>query len=799
MNRFLPILFSLFLLFNINVFAQQTGSIRGTVTTADGAPAAGVSVNLKGKSNGDMTDAYGRYHLRKVAPGTYTLRVSFIGLKTEEQLVSVVAGQELTINVMLSENNEELKEVQVLSGKNKYKADKPSSTLRLNEPLLETPQNIQIITSQALSDQQVISMNDGVLRNFSGATKIEHWGNLYTRVNMRGSRASAFRNGMNVTSNWGPLNEDMSFVERIEVVKGPAGFMMSNGEPSGIYNVVTKKPTGNDFNGEANITLGSYDLYRTTLDLDGKMTKSGNLLYRVNLMGQTQNSFRPYEFNNRIAIAPVITYKIDDKTTLTAEYTYQFNRMSNVGSFYAFGPTSAGFASLPRNFTLAQPGVDPTRIKDHSAFVYVHHQIDDNWKLTGQLGYFNYNQVGSSSWLSPITGSLSVSPNGDVQRYVSIWDAANESKFGQLFVNGDVKTGSVRHRVLVGLDLGTKRYIADFGQLFNLDGPGRYFNIYRPNYGTPINGLPKFDRSQPLEQRGAGNLVDQSYTGLYGQDELGFFDNKLRLTLAGRYTYVQQSSYITTRTRNRQFTPRVGLSGNIDDNTTAYALFDQSFVPQGGLLRSGEQVKPITGNNLEFGLKRDWFNQRWNTTLAVYRILRNNATAADPANQAGEPFLINVGQTKTQGIEFDARGEIVTGLNVVANYAFTDQKITQASPLLPATLGNRVPGFAKHTANAWLTYTVQRGGLKGAGVSGGFTYQGRRSTWSWTGATATTQLPDYYKFDGGIFWGLNKVRFTANVFNIFNKYLYSGAAYANYLYWQAEAGTNYRVGMTYRF
>jgi iron complex outermembrane receptor protein len=799
MNRFLPILFSLFLLIHINGFAQQSGSIRGLVTTADGKPAAGVNVSLQGKGNGTTTNERGRYHLRRVTPGSYTLRVSYMGLKTEEQAVTVNAGQELTIDVMLSENNQELQEVQVSSGKNKYKADKPSSTLRLNEPLLETPQNIQVITSQTLADQQVISMNDGVLRNVAGATKIEHWGNLYTRVNMRGSRASAFRNGMNVTSNWGPLNEDMSFVERIEFVKGPAGFMMSNGEPSGIYNVVTKKPTGRDFNGEANITLGSYDLYRTTLDLDGKMTKSGNLLYRFNLMGQTQNSFRPFEFNNRMAIAPVITYKIDDKTTLTAEYTYQFNKMSNVGSFYAFGPMSGGFASLPRNFTLAQPGVDPTRIKDHSAFVYVHHQIDNNWKLTGQLGYFNYSQVGSSAWLNPISGSLNVAPNGDVQRYVSIWDAANESKFGQLFVNGDVQTGSVHHRILAGLDLGTKRYIADFGQSFNLDGPGKYFNIYRPNYGTPLNGLPVFNRSQPLEQRGAGNLVDQSYTGLYGQDELGFLNNKLRLTLAGRYTYVQQSSYITTRTRNRQFTPRIGLSGNIDDNTTAYALFDQSFVPQAGQLRNGEQPKPITGNNLEFGLKRDWFNQRWNTTLSVYRILKNNATAADPTNQAGEPYLINIGQTKTQGIEFDARGEIVSGLNLITNYAFTDQKITEASSLLPATLGNRVPGFAKHNANAWLTYTVQHGGLKGAGISGGFTFQGKRSTWSWTGAIATTQLPDYYKFDGGIFWGLNKVRFTANVFNIFNKYLYSGAAYANYLYWQAEAGTNYRVGMTYRF
>ncbi|KAF5279852.1 hypothetical protein FQR65_LT15214 [Abscondita terminalis] len=61
---------------------------------------------------------------------------------------------------------------------------------------------------------------------------------------MRGSQIQAFRNGMNVVSSfWSPLSEDMSTVERIEFVKGPAGFMMSSGDPAGIYNVVTKKPT----------------------------------------------------------------------------------------------------------------------------------------------------------------------------------------------------------------------------------------------------------------------------------------------------------------------------------------------------------------------------------------------------------------------------------------------------------------------------------------------------------------------------------------------------------------------------
>src|SRR5690606_8394758 len=97
----------------------------------------------------------------------------------------------------------------------------------------------------------------------------------------------------------------------------------------------TKKPTGIQ-KGEATVTYGSFDLMRATLDLDGKLDKPGKLLYRLNLMGQTKNSFRDYEFNDRYSIAPVISYQLDEKTLLTAEYTFQHVTMSDIGSAYVF-------------------------------------------------------------------------------------------------------------------------------------------------------------------------------------------------------------------------------------------------------------------------------------------------------------------------------------------------------------------------------------------------------------------------------------------------------------------------------
>lgn len=781
--------FLFFITLSIAALAQKhKGEIKGTIRLTNGQPAAYVTVEIAQASRSAVSDENGEFLIRNLAAGTYHLQVSLVGYETVAQDVTVTDGT-ATISLSLALSQKQLEEVVVRSGRTGYKAGTLSPTLRLNEPLLQVPQNIQVITNKALADQQITSMSDGVIRNVSGATRLEHWGDLYTRINMRGARASAFRNGMNITSTWGPLTEDMSFVDHIEFVKGPAGFMMSNGEPSGIYNVVTKRPTG-ETKGEASLLLGSYDLYRSTLDLDGRLDKEGRLLYRFNVMGQTKNSFRPYEYNDRYSIAPVISYKISDNTVLTAEYVFQHAKMSNIGSYYVFSVN--GYANLPRNFTTTDPGLDPTVINDQSLTLNLKHEFNKDWKLTAQAAYFNYRQEGSSAWPSYLDAA------GNMIRNVSIWDASNISKFGQVYVNGHVQTGAVQHRILAGLDMGDKEYLADWNQGYDLDSVNAYFNVNRPTYGVPVRGYPVFDRSKSLRQRaGIYGQLSEQYTGVYIQDELGFFDNRLRLTLAGRYTYVKDNAY-GTETTDRKATPRAGLSYSVNKYTSVYALYDQSFLPQSGIQRNGDRVKPVTGNNLEAGIKKDWFGGSWNTSLSVYRIMKNNELSSDPQNSASEFFVLQLGQSKTEGVEFDVRGTITNGLSVIANYAFTSSKITKATTELAK--GAKVPGYSEHTANAWLVYRLQKGALQGLGINAGITYEGKRSTWDW-GAAGQAQLPDYFRADGGLSWERGKITLTANVFNLLDKYLYSGAyyGYGGYYYWQAEAGRNARLGINFRF
>jgi len=685
----------------------------------------------------------------------------------------------------------------IVNGKyyKKYVEKQGSSSLRLDEELIKIPQNVSIITNRALEDQQVTTLSDGVLRNVAGAQRLEHWGDMYTRVNMRGSRAAAFMNGVNVTSNWGPLSEDMSFVDHIEFIKGPSGFLMSNGEPSGIYNIVTKKPTGQSLNGTARVTLGSFNMYRGETDIDTKITDK--VAFRLNLMAQNKKSFRDYEFNDRYVINPSLKVNLTDNTTLTAEYIYQRAKMSEVGSAYVF--SFEGYGTKPVEFTVTDPGIDPTKVTNNTVNVNLQHKFNENWKLTTQLSYVNEYTMGSDIWPGVFISDTQFIRN------LNFWEASNVMKFGQAFLNGYIKSGSVSHKILAGLDLGSKKYLADWSKAGPLDTVTKPFDLNSNQY-QGVAQYPHFDNEGKslLERATPYGTIEQEYTGLYLQDELGFFNDALRLTLAARYTNVKENSY-GTKTEANRITPRVGLSYSVNTDMSVYALYDQAFSPQSGLFRDGTTAKPITGSNFEVGAKKDWFGGKWNTTLSLYNINKNNAIGTDPTDPTGM-FSIFLGKTRVQGAEFDLKGEITRGFNAIFNYAFTENKFVETTPL--ANKGDKVPGYAKHTINGWLNYTFTQGDLEGFGLSFGGTFLGGRSSWNWGSTNAPLQMNDYLKFDAGLSWENTKFRIGLNVFNVFDRYLYSGSS-INFTmadntqrggyYYQAEAPRNFRLSIGYKF
>ncbi|WP_036379551.1 TonB-dependent receptor [Muricauda sp. MAR_2010_75] len=761
----------------------QTGNLKGKVTDQWNNPLNNVNIAISHTSLGTSTNASGNYIIQDLAPGAYTLTFSMIGYETQTVSANVSANQTTTVTtVILAERQEQLNEVVVEGHQNKYVENQPSTSLRLKTELVKLPQNVQVISSELLQDQQVTTIMDGLTRNVSGVTMLEHWGQ-FARINMRGFRLPAFRNGVNVQDSWGPLAEDMNTVERVEFVKGPAGFMMSAGEPGGFYNVVTKKPT-EQFIANASFTAGSFDFYRGTVDVGGKASNDGKLLYRFNAMYQTTDSHRGNEQTDRFGIAPTLTYKFSDKTSITAEMNLQ-DAESFLGSAYIFASVADGYASLPRDFNFVDSNYPKTDIQEVTFFLNAKHEFSDNWSVEGQLAYLRYDQEGNSAWLGQLD-----SDTGDAVRTITQWDALSAGKYAQLYINGAFQTGGVSHKILGGLDFSEKNYWADFYNTFIVDTEVP-FNIYNPVYGEVA--MPNFDRSTKVQYRRGGQPYSaNTLRGYYLQDEIGFLEDKIRLTLAGRYTNL----YTQGKEENDDVvTPRVGLSIDLLPDLAIYGLYDQSFLPQAGISADLEPLNdPVDANDIEGGVKKTFFDGRLRTSLGAFQITKENILTSYPENPNYSMYL---GEVQSKGIEFDLQGQITPEFNVILNYANTKVEVTEDPN--PDIVGTRVAGHAKHVTNGWFNYNFSEfSSLNGFGVSLGYQYQVDRSTWAWA-ADNQSDLPNYFRMDGALSWRNSHFRVQFNINNILDEYLYSGANYGSYLYWQSEPGINGRLTVAYTF
>jgi len=792
----------LMLLFPVLMYAQESFSLKGVILGENNRAISHGSIKLEKSNYGAKTDAEGSFKVNNIKAGVYNVVISAVGYSKYVQKIEL--NQHLDLAQIVLKSSDNLLDGATVYGKyyQNYKMDSVSGSLRLQSSLLETPQNIQVITADLLADQQVFDILDGVTRNISGATRQGHWDSQYANIRMRGSKIPAFRNGMNIEASWGPTAEDAAMIERIEFVKGPAGFMLAAGEPGGFYNVVTKKPTGHE-KGTATFNMGSFSTYRAAIDLDGKLNKDGRLLYRLNVAGQQKDFFTKYNYNKRFMIAPVVTYKIDTATALTFEYTYQGSQYLTNGN-YTFSPKQYADPMIGNDFFYGDPSFEPSNLSDHSAYVYLDHKFNANWKFHAQVAYFNFNMRANSTWLNYMKA------NGDMPRNWTIADEAGENTFGQFSFTGEERTGAVRHRLLIGGDLGVKKFWGDFRTL--LDSiPFTPLNVYNPVYGIPGGVLPAIDRSKNVKLRAGGSSYVSSvnYMSFYVQDELGFLNDQLRLSLGLRYTMAETvGKSVIASIKDNVFSPRAGLSYSIDKATSVYTLFDQSFVPVAGTDWEGTAFKPVRGNDIEAGIKREWFGGRWVSTASAYIIRRKNALVQDPDHMMpnGSFYQKQEGETKSQGIEVDITGEIIKGLNINANYALTDSKISKST--VEASIGNITPNTAKHTGNIWAQYRIQTGLLQGFGISGSVQMMLDRAV----GTTKEANFKNYIRTDGGLSYQTGKYNISLLVNNLLdNRALLTAGSFAtanaaakakggvDYYSYIVEAKRNVRFGITYKF
>jgi iron complex outermembrane receptor protein len=667
----------------------------------------------------------------------------------------------------------QLKEISVTSRYYKpYSLNTVSSALRLQTPLVNLSQNIQEISQEVMRDQASFNMTEGVSRNVSGVVRQEVSNNLGPYMFMRGGQVSTLRNGIDLTPIYrGPVPEDAAIIDRVEFIKGPSLFMSNIGDPAGTFNVMTKQPTGSGKK-SVDVMLGSWDFYRVAADLDGKIGKK--LQYRLNGMAMTSNSFVKYDFNKRYLVAPVLKYNLGERTAITAEYTFQTFRY---GLMSPIVMSPEGFGTLPNDFTISEKNLPPYHVSDHTAFLTYDHRFNDNWRFTLRGAWMRNDKEGIYMWVTGVNnaapGVLLRNPKYDLDRTQVFSE--------QAFVNGKFSTGKVQHQLLAGLDVNQKRFVAD--SYVSYDTAYYRLDINDPVYGTPI---PRYHTPGGVKNGNTHQKID--YYSLYALDELSY--GSVRLTLGARYTAIRTNnmvSAVTTTSNDHVLTPRVGVSYTILDGFTAYGLYDRTIVPQAGITSAGEAIRPLKGRSAEIGLKKNWMNGRWNSTIAFYDIKRSNIIATDPDNSL---YKVQVGETGSRGVDVDVMGQLFRGMNVIINYAYNDAKVDH--DVNKALIGTPTPMYVKHVQNTWLNYEFPFN----LSLSLGYQYQGQRGE---RYATATQhKTPDYFRLDGGVGYKYGKIKVNLLVNNLLNKHLIATPWYRNGLYyWVPQPGVNGRLSLSY--
>jgi iron complex outermembrane recepter protein len=686
-----------------------------------------------------------------------TIRISIAG-KDALPIASIKPESSgLVLSLVPNLDPEEEVTVTVLGDQQQgYQVPNASTATRTDTPIRDIPQSIQVIPQEIIRDQRVTTIRDAV-RNVSGVIEGDTFGGNLDSFLIRGFSATILRNGFRGRS-FGQfaaettLNE-VTNLERIEVLKGPASVLYGNAEPGGIINLVTKQPLREPYYA-VDLQIGSFGFIKPSIDLSGPLTEDRSLRYRLNATYQSAAGFRqPFEQNSqRFFISPTLSWDISDRTNLTLDFAYLNDKRPFDQGIVAFGNS---IANIPYSRNLGEPN-DIFRVEQFSIGYRLEHRFDDNLKIRNAFTYLQARNFDYKVQPNDLDESTSLLPRD--------FDSNNDLSVNyglQTDLNAKFNTGSIQHNLLVGFDLnrqttnGTNRGLAT--------GTAPAINIFNPIY----LGKPPLSEFTTLNRDNYGKV---DTLGIFFQDQIAIWDN-LKLLIGGRFDLIslknedRLSNTVTTQD-DSAFTPRVGLVYQPIPPVSLYASYGQSFNPNFARDANNNFLQPERGNQIEVGLKAD-LNPKLSLNLAGYWLTKTNIATTDPGNVNAS---IAIGEIQSQGIELDIAGEISPGWNVIASYANTNSKVTKSNDY---PIGLRTALVPDNTFSLWTTYELQSGDLKGLGFGLGVYYFAERPG----DFNNSYTLPSFLRTDATIFYKHNNWRFAINIKNLFNEKYIESVAY----------------------
>ena len=637
-----------------------------------------------------------------------------------------------------------------------YRVPDASTATRTDTPLRDIPQSIQVIPQQVIKDQQITRISDAV-RNVSGVTQQGGYAGSTDNYNIRGfTTYDNLRNGFAVQDDFvNPTN-----IERIEVLKGPASVLYGQFEPGGVVNYITKQPLSEPYY-SAEFTAGSFSTYRPSIDISGPLNSDKTLLYRLNAAYENFGSFIDFNHQETFAIAPALTYKIDDATTLTLEYEYlKLDRVFNDGL-----PAYPSVFKAPISRFLGEPD-DHFSKETNSVFLNVNHRFSKNIQFRS-----GFSATVNNSEESEFRPDSIDADGRTVRRRFAAGPGYYQNYSLQNDLISNFNTGSIQHQLLVGLEW--NKYIYGFDYLRSTASLTPSIDLFNPVYGA--------SRPAEFDEAAERDRYDRNTIAVYLQDQVTLLPN-LKLLVGGRYDFIHRKNRVQLldslgrdpiddatidRFYDDAFSPRVGIVYQPIEPISIYASYSRSFNPSSSQTADRTQLPAERGTQYEVGLKADLIKDRLSATFAAYDITKENVATTDPNNR---DFSIAAGEVKSRGLEFDVSGQILPGWNVIGSLFHNDAFVSRDNSL---PVGDSLVNAAGIGGSLWTSYEIQNGDWKGLGFGGGVFYTGDREA----ELPNTFKIPSYVRADATIFYKRDNWRVGLNFKNLFDTQYYDSQGY----------------------
>jgi catecholate siderophore receptor len=632
-----------------------------------------------------------------------------------------------------------------------YLATNSVTATKTDTPLIDIPQTINVVTREQLDDQAHHSLAD-ILRYVPGTTVGQGEGNR-DQITLRGQNTTAdfFLDG---------VRDDVQYyrglynIERVEILKGPYALIFGRGGGGGIINRVQKSPLSDDFvyAGQASInSLGAYDM---SADVNAPLSDA--VAVRINAVYENFDSHRDFVGGARYAWNPYVAFKLNDAWTLGLSYEYVHDDRTTDRGVPSIA-NGAGQSNRPiagyRDQFFGVPGVNYTKLEAQIAKLRLDGALTSNLSFSGTILYGDYDKT----YLNVYPNGAATAQSGTVALAAYSDPTQRENFIAQANLVWAVETGPLMHKILVGTEYGDQK---SANRRFNGALSNATFNLANPIFpSVNFNTLSR------------DTVSDVKFLSFYVQDQISFGDH-IDVVAGLRYDNFDIDGTDLFPVVDRPFarkdekvSPRLGLIFKPQENISVYGSYSQSFLPRSGdqflaLTVTQQNLAPEKFTNYEIGAKWD-VQPNLNLTLAVFQLERSNATTPDPRNPV---VSINIGTTRTQGIELAVTGNITSSWQVHGGYSYQDATLAGNESV-------RLGQVPQHQASLWNRYDFNDRFAAGLGII----HQSSQFAAIRT-APNTTKLPAFTRVDAAFYYDLSDaLQLQLNVENLFDTDYYSDA------------------------